>query len=157
MAEPHRFRCEAVWTAGDRGPTTNAATYTRDFHVQFEGKPPIPASALPVYAGDPTRPNPEDLLVAALAGCHLLTYLSLCARAGIQVLEYRDTATATMQMKDGAMRFTEATLHPATDPLYGYDLEKAKALHEKANRGCFVANSVNFPVQAEGTITVAED
>jgi organic hydroperoxide reductase OsmC/OhrA len=120
----------------------------------MEGKPALEGSADPTFRGDPARHNPEDLLVAALAACHLLSYLAECARAGIEVIAYEDRASGIMALKDGRMRFTEVTLAPQVTIGAG-DLERAQALHAKAHDQCFIANSVNFPVLHRPTVTRA--
>jgi organic hydroperoxide reductase OsmC/OhrA len=52
---------------------------------------------------------------------------------------------------DGSGRFERVTLHPHVT-IAGGDAEKARALHEDAHRLCFIANSVNFPVEVEPVI-----
>ena len=95
--------------------------------------------------------NPEDLLVASLAACHMLTYLAECARAGIEVVAYEDQASGKMAFKDRKMRFVEVTLAPQVTIAAG-DLAQAEALHAKAHDGCFIASSVNFPVLHTATV-----
>ena len=135
------------------GGTKSADSYSRDHEITIAGKAPIPGSAAAAYRGDDTRLNPEDLLMASLSACHFLSYLFVCARAGIEVVDYQDAAEGTMQLKDGATRFTEVVLHPRVVVAAGTDLSKAQALHEKAHHGCFIASSVNFPVRYEPIIT----
>ena len=145
MAKEHHFAAHVVWTGAGRGSTASYDTYDRSYRVEIEGKPPLEGSADPTFRGDASRHNPEDLLVASLAGCHLLSYLALCARAGIEVVSYQDQASGLMTIKDGKMRFTEVTLAPRVVIGSG-DLDKAIQLHEAAHGQCFIANSVNFPV-----------
>jgi organic hydroperoxide reductase OsmC/OhrA len=149
----HVFQCRLVWTGATPEGTASIDTYSRAYRVDFEGKPSLTGTAAPAFRGDPSLHNPEDLLMAALSACHCLTYLALCARAGIRVLSYEDGASGTMQLVDRVMRFTEVTLHPRVTVAAGTDMERARALHEKAHAGCFIANSVNFPVRNEPTIT----
>ncbi|MCZ7642373.1 MAG: OsmC family protein [Pseudorhodoplanes sp.] len=113
------------------------------------------ASADPGFRGDPALHNPEDLLVASLASCHMLWYLGLCARAGIAVTHYSDEAEGTM-IEDAAKggRFERVTLRPRVTIKAG-DPDKARALHREAHRQCFIANSVNFPVDCEPSVTSA--
>lgn len=115
------------------------------------GKPPLLGSADPTFRGDASRYNPEELLLAALSACHLLSYLALCAREGIGVASYSDNAVATMTEKGGAGRFTSATLHPVVE-IDDERVERATALHDEAHAQCFIANSVNFPVEHEATV-----
>jgi organic hydroperoxide reductase OsmC/OhrA len=103
--------------------------------------------------GDATRHNPEDLLVASLAACHMLWYLHLCADAGIRVIAYEDTAEGAMSVDADGGRFAAVTLHPVVTIATG-DAALAETLHGEARRRCFIANSVNFPVTHRPVIRV---
>jgi organic hydroperoxide reductase OsmC/OhrA len=154
MAKEHHFAAHVVWTGAGRGSTTSYDSYDRGYRVEIEGKPPLEGSADPTFRGDASRHNPEDLLVASLSACHLLSYLALCARAGIEVVSYQDQASGLMAIKDGKMRFTEVTLAPRVAIGAG-ELDKATRLHEAAHGQCFIANSVNFPVLNMPTVVRA--
>jgi organic hydroperoxide reductase OsmC/OhrA len=153
--EAHRFECRLVWTGAMKGPTANYDTYSREYRVDFQGKPSIRGTAAPAFRGDPALHNPEDLLVAAISGCHALSYLALCARGGVQVTGYEDEVYGTMERVNGVVKFTEVVLHPRVTIAPGSDGEKARALHERAHAICFIASSVNFPVRNQPTISVA--
>jgi organic hydroperoxide reductase OsmC/OhrA len=150
----HRFECRLVWTGARHGGTTSYDAYSREYRVDIPGKPSLRGSAASLFRGDPALPNPEDLLVASLSACHFLSYVAECARAGVNVTAYEDDATGVMQRVDGVIRFTDVLLKPRVTIAPGSDAEKAKALHEKAHHGCFIANSVNFPVRNEPEILV---
>lgn len=152
--QEHHFQCHLTWSANPEG-TASYDTYSRAYRVDIEGKPSIAGSAAPGVRGDPAVHNPEDMLVAALSSCHCLTYLALCARSGIRVLAYEDDASGVMKPEGGAIRFTEVTLRPRVTVAPGADLDRARALHEKAHKHCFIASSVNFPVRHEPTIVTA--
>ena len=154
MAREHHFAARLVWTGAEHGPTRDYQSYSRDYRVEVEGKPPLIGSSDPAFRGDAAKHNPEDLLVAALSACHLLSYLALCAQAGIEVVAYEDQASGLMAIKERRMRFVEVTLAPHVTIAAG-DLDQARALHEKAHETCFIANSVNFPVLAMPTVTRA--
>ncbi len=154
MAKEHHFAARVVWSGAARGSTKSYDAYDREYRVEIAGKPSLTGSAAPGFRGDPGQHNPEDLLVAALSACHLLSYLALCARAGIEVVSYEDQASGLMAIKDGRMRFTEVTLAPRVTIAAG-DLDKAVALHEAAHGQCFIANSVNFPVLNMPTVVRA--
>jgi organic hydroperoxide reductase OsmC/OhrA len=156
MAREHAYGARVFWIGPAAGSTATYAGYSREHTVQFEGKEvALQASADPLFRGDGALPNPEDLLVAALASCHLLSYLALCARAGIEVLAYEDRARGVMTESAGTGRFVEVTLHPEVTIASGADRERAAALHAEAHAACFIANSVNFPVRHEPLIRVA--
>jgi organic hydroperoxide reductase OsmC/OhrA len=154
MAKEHHFAARLVWTGAEQGPIKDYQSYSREYRVEVEGKPPLVGSSDPTFLGDASKHNPEDLLVIALSACHLLSYLAFCARAGIEVVEYEDQASGMMAIKDGKMRFVEVTLAPKVTIAAG-DLEQAEALHEKAHDNCFIASSVNFPVLHMPTVTRA--
>lgn len=155
MARTHDYAVHLTWIGGAQGPAQDYASYSRTYALAIEGKPTLEASADPLFRGDPSLHNPEDLLVGALAGCHMLTYLAHCVRAKIAVTAYEDAASGTMALEGGGGRFTEVVLRPRVTVAAGADVEKAMALHEKAHDDCFIAASVNFPVRHEAEVVVA--
>ncbi|MBX6331892.1 MAG: OsmC family protein [Gemmatimonadaceae bacterium] len=156
MTAAHEYRTHLTWTGASHGPTTSYDAYSRDYVVAVTGKPLLSGSSDTRFRGDPTRHNPEDLLVAALSSCHLLSYLALAARKGLAVVAYEDDACGTMALRGGRGHFTEAVLRPRVTIAPGGDAALAMALHEQAHRDCFIAASVNFPVRCEPTVLVAE-
>lgn len=146
---PHRFAVEVTWT-GDRGSgTSDYRSYGRDHVVRTSGAPDLLGSADPTFRGDADRWNPEQLLLAALTQCHLLSFLHVCVRAGVVVTGYTDAATAELRLNaDGSGELTEAVLRPAVTVAAGSPTA-LDDLHDEAHRLCFIARSVNFPVRHE--------
>jgi organic hydroperoxide reductase OsmC/OhrA len=146
VSKEHSYEVTVRWT-GNPGTATYRG-YDRGHDVAAAGKPVIEASADPAFLGTADRWSPEDLLVASLSQCHMLTYLALCARSGVVVTDYEDSATGLMLETPGhSGHFTEVRLSPVVTVADEAMTEKAAALHEEAHRDCFVANSVNFPVR----------
>ncbi|WP_159017439.1 OsmC family protein [Cognatiluteimonas profundi] len=153
----HRYHAELDWTGNLGAGTSRYDAYARDYSVRMPGKPELHGSADPLFRGDPTRHNPEDLLLASITSCHLLSYLALCARHRISVLAYSDRAEAVMQTTaDGGGRFVSATLHPHVVVEDAAQVERAMALHEKAHALCFIASSCNFPITHEATVVAGD-
>ncbi len=152
----HHYRVGVEWT-GNRGEgTTSYRSYGRENLVTAEGKAPLECSADRAFRGDPERWNPEDLLVAALSQCHMLSYLHVAVTHGVVVTGYTDAATGVMtQTPDGGGAFREVTLHPVVEIADPAQAELAQSLHAEASAKCFIASSVNFPVRHEPTIAVA--
>jgi organic hydroperoxide reductase OsmC/OhrA len=126
----------------------------RSRHYRGGEKPQIQGSSDPSFRGDKTRYNPEDLLVASLSACHMLWYLHLCSVNQVTVLDYRDEASGIMEeQEDGSGAFIGVRLRPLVKIAAGDALDKALALHREAHRCCFIANSVNFPVEVIPEIT----
>jgi organic hydroperoxide reductase OsmC/OhrA len=155
MSKVHEYASRLVWD----GDTTNSyTTYVRNHHVEIEGKPDLELSADPVFRGDATRPNPEDLFLAALSSCHLLSYLALCARNKVEVIAYEDNASGILNIQaDGSGKFDEVTLRPVVTVASGKDERRAMELHDEAHRQCFIASSVSIPVEHKPVIIVAND
>lgn len=157
MFGEHTYRVEALWT-GDRGTGTSGyRDYDRSVTLAVEGKPALAASADRPFRGDRGKWNPEDLLVAALAECHLLSYLHACVQAGVVVTAYRDEARGVMvQDGRGGGAFREVVLRPQVTVADESMVDAALAAHVQAHEWCFIANSVSFPVRHEPSVTVAE-
>ena len=153
---PHRYVTRLRWTGAEHGPTSSYASYSREYVVEVDGKAPLTGSADAHFRGDASLHNPEDLLVAALSACHMLSYLAEAARAGLEVVGYEDDARGEMTLRDGAIRFTEVALHPKVAITDYARIDEALALHRRAHEQCFIANSVNFPVDHYAVVSIAQ-
>lgn len=157
----HHYEVRVRWT-GNRGEGTSSyRAYGREHEITAESKTTIQASADPAFRGDPSVYNPEELLVAALSGCHMLSYLHACADAGVVVTRYEDDASGTMEESGlGEAQFSSVVLRPTVTIDANGDPDdarrKAAALHERAHHLCFIARSVNFPVTHEPRIVIEE-
>jgi len=153
MAREHRYTTTLTWTGNAGSGTSTYRAYERGHEIVVEGKPAIPGSSDPHFRGDARRYNPEELLVASLSACHMLWYLHLCSEAGVVVTGYADRAEGTMiEDAGGAGRFARVTLRPHVTVRADSDVETARELHHAAHEKCFIANSVNFPVDCEPSI-----
>lgn len=153
----HHYAVRMTWTGNNGAGTSNYKSYGRDHVYHIDGKPEIPGSSDPHFRGDPSRYNPEELLVASLSSCHMLWYLHLCATNGVNVLAYEDEASGVMQENgDGSGQFLSVALKPRVRISAASDAKKAAELHDKAHALCFIARSVNFPVHAQPNIEVEQ-
>ncbi|MBN9141719.1 MAG: OsmC family protein [Micrococcales bacterium] len=158
MDHRHHYAVSVEWT-GNRGTGTSGyRAYGRDHVVRAGGKlHELAGSSDRTFHGDRERWNPEELLLAALSQCHLLSYLHVASSRGIVVVAYTDDAVGEMrQTADGGGRFTEATLRPVVTIAAG-DPADALDAHHEASAKCFIAASVNFPVHHEPVIRLADD
>jgi len=153
VAREHIFEGALHWVGGSRIDEHGKLHLARAFVIRSKDKPPIEGSSPAFFNGDDTRHNPEVLLVASVMACHHLTYLAVCERAGVEVLEYRDSATGTLAIKDGKMRMVEVVLWPQVRIADPAQLEQARELHAKAHANCFITNSVNFEVKVQPTVS----
>jgi organic hydroperoxide reductase OsmC/OhrA len=156
--QEHSFTVSVEW-AGNRGSGTSGyRDYGREVVARSDGKATeLQSSAARVFHGDAERWNPEELLIASLSECHLLSYLYVAVREGIVVERYTDDASGVLELTgDGGGRFTQVTLRPVVSISAG-DPALAARLHREASEKCFIAASVNFPVRHEPTILVLDD
>ena len=152
----HHYSLTTVWTGNSGKGTAGYRDYERSYEVRIPQKPVLLGSSDPKFRGDATRHNPEDLLVASLSACHMLWYLHLCSDQKIICTHYSDAAEGEMEITaNGAGRFTKVVLHPEIVITSEAGLKAAHELHERAHALCFIANSVNFPVEVSPTIRVA--
>ncbi len=149
----HSFAVSVEWTGNRGSGTSGYKAFGRDSTLTTEGRPPLLGSAARAFHGDADRWNPEETLMAALVECHLLSYLYLAAKNGIVVEAYTDAATGSVQTEGEAGHFTEVILRPAVTISSG-DAALAQTLHDEAERICFIAQSVNFPVRHEPTLEI---
>jgi len=147
MNREHKYTLSVKWTGNEGEGTTGYTAYGREYTIFGDEKPEILGSADPAFRGEQTKYNPEEFLLASLSTCHMLWYLHLCADAGIIVVGYEDKPTGIMAEKEGGGGcFKEVTLYPEITISGSFMEAKAIELHNKANKFCFIANSVNFPV-----------
>ena len=149
MATMHHFEGRLSWRPGGTGLTAG------NHHMEFAGRPVLELAGAPQYQGDPSRLSPEDLFVASLSSCQMLSYLALAGRAGVTVLSYDDPAVGTLAIADKKMRMTEVVLHPRIALAAGADAAKALALVHAAHEICFIANSVACAVRVEPEIVTS--
>lgn len=144
----HTYTVTCAWS-GSTG--VGYERYSRE-HV---GEAPPAATAVrlsadPAFRGDPDQLNPEQLLVLAAASCQLLSFLAVAARARIDVRDYRDEASAVMTEDGrGGGRITEITLRPRVSVAGDVSEQRLRHLAELAHRQCYIAASLNCPVNVE--------
>jgi len=154
MAQEHVYQVNITWTGNTGQGTKDYRSYERSHSISAEGKPDLLASSDPAFRGDPKRWNPEELLLASLASCHMLWYLHLCSVNQILVLEYSDQPKGLLVMEaSGAGSFKEATLNPKIVISDSMRIADAEKLHHEAHLKCFIAKSINFPVKVAASIT----
>lgn len=142
MAE-HRIQLR--WSDGGKPFTYEA--YPREHEILFKDGQRMTASASPAYRGDGVHGDPEDLLVAALSSCHMLSFLAICAKKRITVQSYEDDAVGFLENDGGKLWVTRVILHPKI--VASVDAAALEPIHHLAHHACFIANSVKTSVKVE--------
>jgi len=154
----HEYRASLKWTRGDAKFTDQR--YSRGHSWSFDGGITVPASSSPLSVRLPysvaEAVDPEEALVAAVASCHLLTFLYVAAKQGYVVDSYADDAAGEMTRNErGKMWVSKVTLNPAI-AFTGEkrpNQEQFDELHHLAHEECFIANSVKSEVIVRGTMS----
>ncbi len=144
----HQYTLKIEWTGNNGNGTEKYDSYRRDYTIKFENKAPVYASADSIFRGDPSKLNPEEMLLSALSSCHMLWFLHECADHGINVVEYIDSPEAYLEIIPGkGGKFNSANLNPEVVILSNDNSINIDDLHELASQKCFIANSCNFPIK----------
>jgi organic hydroperoxide reductase OsmC/OhrA len=126
-------------------------SFSRDHQWHFKGEQSLLASSAVGFSGNPSAVDPEDAFTASLASCHMLTFLAIAAVKGFEVASYADDAVGTLDKNDeGKLSMVRVVLRPrivfnGKQPTP----EELHGLHERAHKGCFIANSVKTEVRVE--------
>ncbi len=147
------YTADIEWTLKE-GEDFPRGRYSRGHTVSFDGGVVFPASASPHVVGkwaEEAAVDPEEMLVAALSDCHMLSFLHVARLAGFTVASYRDHAVGRMEeIAPGKLAVTKVALHPEIEWI-GEAPGQAKLdqMHHEAHDVCFIANSVKTEVTVE--------
>ena len=152
----HEYRIGTRWTGNLGSGTSGYRDYSRDHETTGDGKRHvIEGTSDPVFRGDATRYNPEELMVAALSNCHMLWVLHLCADTGIVVTEYEDDAWGeAVENADGSGEMTQVILRPRVRITDASRAEEMVRIHARAHGLCAMARSVRFTVTHEAVVVI---
>ena len=140
------WRSDGAFTSG---------RYSRRHELRFDGGAVVTGSSspdvVPAPMSDPAGVDPEEALVASAASCHMLWFLDLARRAGLDVAAYRDRAEGEMGRNSaGRTAIVRIVLRP--DIVFAGDAPDGEALdrlHHEAHERCFIANSLNSEIVVE--------
>jgi len=128
-------------------------TYSREHTWSFDGGVTVPAApaltSVPKPFGNEAAVDPEEAFVAAIASCHMLSYLFVAYRAGFEVASYHDDAVGVMTKNErGVFWVSSAVLHPRI--VYAGSKQPTRdeeeRLHHAAHEGCYIASSVKTEI-----------
>lgn len=151
------YRASVLW-ALQPGEDFARGRYSRGHRLSFDGGVEVPASASPHVVGKwavAEAVDPEEMFVAALANCHMLTFLALCAKARVEVTRYEDHAESILDTVEKVTWVAEIHLKPTIRVARGTSKAKVEELFEKAHKYCFVANSIKSKVVMAPTVVEA--
>ena len=144
------------WASSGDGEAFLKGRFSRAHTWTFDGGLTVPAAAapsvIPAPFSDPAGVDPEEAYVAAIASCHMMSFLYVAMRAGFVVERYEDDAVGAMRKNErGVIWVGAVTLRPRID--FGAGTRPTPAgveqLHHRAHEQCFIANSVKTEITVE--------
>jgi peroxiredoxin-like protein len=141
---PHRYD---VLARG--GPTGNLS-------VEAANLPSLAVTAPAQFGGPGNVWSPEDLLVASVASCFILTFDTLAELSHLPWIELACPTEATLEMADGKRRFTRFFLRPTLKLPKGADPRKAEHLLHQAEERCLITASLSSSVNLSASIEFAD-
>ena len=130
-----RFKNDLVWKRDRRGRTA------------APGKPEMDIGSPVELKGEPGLWSPEELLVGALNGCLMLTFVALAQSKGLQFLAYESAAEGLLENVDGKYRITEVSVQPNLVLKCETDLDTARTIMGAVEENCFISNSITAKVK----------
>ena len=129
------YESEVRWKGGRRGVICSA------------GKPDLEVSSPPEFKGEAGAWTPEEMLVASVNACTMLSFVAFAQHKGLGFVSYESDAEGTLESVDGKYRITEVTLRPHVTVKSQEDVERAQAIMRDAHTNCFITNSITASVK----------
>jgi organic hydroperoxide reductase OsmC/OhrA len=130
-----RYGSEVRWEAGRRGEACSS------------GKPGLKISSPPEFKGDPGFWTPEDLFIASVNACTMMTFLAYAQHKGLELAQYESEAEGVLENVEGKYRFTEVTVRPHVIVKSADAVNQAREILDSAHRNCLVSNSTTAEVK----------
>ncbi|MEY4312720.1 MAG: hypothetical protein RLZZ319_229 [Actinomycetota bacterium] len=150
----HDFSVTLRWHNTPPSERELGGDYSHEAVVTVPGHAVLVTSAAEAFGGDARLWNPEELLMAALAQCHMLSFLYAANQAGIEILDYTDEVEGQMEYSGGSGAMTWVTLRPHVVTTASADV--VERLHEEAKVMCVLRASMNFPINLESVTSLPE-
>jgi peroxiredoxin-like protein len=112
-------------------------------------------SAPPVGFGGPgDRWSPEDLLVAAVADCFILSFRAIARGSRLSWLSLKCEVEGTLERSEGVTKFTEFVINAKLDVPQETKEERANHILEKAEANCLITNSLSSATHLNAVVLV---
>ena len=136
-------------------------TYSASVSAGPDGAVDITADGLPGLRAAPPRQfggpgdvwSPEDLLMASLSSCFVLSFRAIAKLNKLDWSALEVTANGELDKVERVMKFTRVRLTAYLKVGADIDREKAERLLKKAEASCFVSNTLNCETHLVSQIT----
>lgn len=136
------FRTSVVWKEGVTGVASS------------QGKPEIRVSTPPELRGPQGNWSPEELYIASVESCLMLTFLSLARSRQLQFAAYESRAEGVLEPVYGKQVVSRITVRPRVTVKSQGEREKAQGILANLHEHCFISNSIESEVTLEPEVVV---
>lgn len=143
VGKTFHYRARTTWRGARQGV------------LSASGKPDVIVGSPPEWKGRPDNWAPEELLVASVNSCIMLTFLTLAQGRGVTLVAYDSEAQGVLELVDGVYQITKITARPRIVVASEAQREPARETMEQVEARCFMSQSVKAEVTLIPEITVA--
>jgi organic hydroperoxide reductase OsmC/OhrA len=117
--------------------------------------PSVEVDAPVDFKGSGTAWSPEQLFVASVDTCFMMTFLAVAENSRLEFVSFSSTARGKLERVEGAgYQITEIGIVPRVVLRSGGDLGRTSRILEKAAKSCLISNSIKTTVKVEPEIYV---
>jgi organic hydroperoxide reductase OsmC/OhrA len=143
MENEHAYRVVAWWSSGKAGLVKSDAV---PHAIHF--------AAPPQFGGLLGRWCPEDLMLAAVAGCYTTTFRALAEYCKFDYTDLEVEARGVVRKAESGYEFCGIVIHPKLTIAREEDQPAAWRLLEKAKRLCLISRTLSIPQTYEPLVQV---
>ena len=144
MSEEHAYRVAAWWTSGRTGlAKSDSAPNAIHFTAPME------------FGGLEGRWTPEELLLAAIAGCYTTTVRALSGGAQFDFTDLQVEASGTVRKVDSGYSFTHIVVRPNVKIETAEDRDRALELLKRAEKLCLVSRALGTNLKFEPQLEIS--
>jgi peroxiredoxin-like protein len=126
------------------------------FKVSGDNLPAIETAPPKNFGGPGNIWSPEDLFVATIANCFLMTFKAISALSNLDWISLDVNAKGVLDKVDSKLQFTEVELNAVLKIPNGGNEERAIRIMHKAEQNCLVTNSIKAKVNLTPSVIIAD-
>jgi organic hydroperoxide reductase OsmC/OhrA len=109
----------------------------------------------PEFKGEEGVWTPEDLFVAAVNSCQLMTFVSFAIKLELPVVSYESEAVGTLEFVGDGYQFTKVVVRPRVVVAEQGAVDAVRKALDDAHHACLVARSIRSEVVLDPIVEVA--
>jgi organic hydroperoxide reductase OsmC/OhrA len=121
------------------------------------GRTSLRISSPPEFRGEEGTWTPEHMLIGAVEGCLMVTFLSLAEHKNIHILAYESMANGRLEFMDGGYRFTRIVISPLVVAQHPAEEAQVLSALRDAEKRCLVSNSITAVVEVNPVVKIEDE